>query len=332
MAYYHKIAPKLPNGIIDRSKRDIDQIEFNATWNRWRRNYYGRPNLSNANFSYGYLTASDMDLYACDLIGVEFVGAILAGSILIEADLRGAQFQAAHIMDSSFDSANLTGANLARIHLLRCSLRNAILTDCEVYGLSAWDVDLIGAHQSNLTISDPHGHKLTVENIEIAQFIYLLLKSEKLRTVIDALTSKMVLILGRFTSERKAVLDAVKTKLTDQGYYPVIFDFDKPASRDLTETVSTLAHLSRFIIADLSDPRAIPHELASIVPTLAIPVQPIIIKSQKPYAMFLDFQKKYHWVLATYQYTDIEDLVSNLAEQIVTPAEIKAAELQSAKS
>jgi hypothetical protein len=49
---------------------------------------------------------------------------------------------------------------------------------------------------------------ITVDNIEVAQFIYLMLHNEKIRDVIDTITSKAVLILGRFTGERKAVLDA----------------------------------------------------------------------------------------------------------------------------
>jgi hypothetical protein len=44
---------------------------------------------------------------------------------------------------------------------------------------------------------------VTVDNIEVAQFISLLLHNEKIRDVIDTITSKVVLILGRFTDERK---------------------------------------------------------------------------------------------------------------------------------
>jgi len=51
----------------------------------------------------------------------------------------------------------------------------------------------------------------------------------------------------------------------------------KPDSRDITETVTTLARLARFIIADITDPKSIPLELQSIVPDVAVPVQPLTV-------------------------------------------------------
>ena len=39
---------------------------------------------------------------------------------------------------------------------------------------------------------------------------YLLLNNEEIRHVIDTITSKVVLILGRFMPERKAILDAIR--------------------------------------------------------------------------------------------------------------------------
>ena len=59
-----------------------------------------------------------------------------------------------------------------------------------------------------------------------------------------------MLILGRFTEERKAVLHAIRDVLRDHNLVPVLFDFEGPRNRDLTETISTLAHLSRTIVAD----------------------------------------------------------------------------------
>ena len=81
-----------------------------------------------------------------------------------------------------------------------------------------------------------------------------------------------------------------------------------------------------FIIADLTEPSSIPKELEAIVPTLAVPVQPLLERSTRPYAMFKDYWK-YHWVLEVYRYNELEDLLASLKEHVIEPAERKAKEL-----
>ena len=147
-------------------------------------------------------------------------------------------------------------------------MKNANLTGCHVYGVSVWNLKLEGVQQRDLIITRDDEPVITVDNLEVAQFIYLLLHNEKIRDVIDTITSKAVLILGRFTPERKALLDALREELRHRNYVPILFDFDKPKSKDVTGTVETLARMARFIIADLTDPSSIPHELATIVPSL----------------------------------------------------------------
>jgi hypothetical protein len=56
-----------------------------------------------------------------------------------------------------------------------------------------------------------------------------------------------VLILGRFTDERKAVLDALREELRKRDYVPILFDFSVPATRDITETISLLARMARLL-------------------------------------------------------------------------------------
>src|SRR5207244_6533957 len=126
------------------------------------------------------------------------------------------------------------------------------------------------------------------------------------------ITSKVVLVLGRFTDERKPVLAALRDTLRKRDYLPVLFDFEKPSSRDITETVSTLAHMARFVIADITDAKSIPQELMAIVPTLpSVPVQPLLLASQREYGMFEHF-KRYPWVLKEYRYTSADSLLAAL--------------------
>jgi uncharacterized protein YjbI with pentapeptide repeats len=310
----------------------------------------------------------EANLREADLTKANLFGAYLNSAILIKANLSAAQLKGAHLSGATFVRANLSGANLtaanlsganlsvanlyrailreanlskARLRgtnlsdadlshaiLVKTNLKDAILTNCSIYGVSAWDVQLEGATQFNLVITRPHLPIISVDNLEVAQFIYLLLNSRKIRDVIDTIARKAVLILGRFTTNRKKVLDALREELRKQDYLPILFDFDKPASRDITETVSTLAHLSRFVIADLTDAKSIPQELMLIVPNLpSVPVQPLILTSQHEYGMFEHFTR-YSWVLPVYRYRDEISLLQSLQEHVIAPAEQKAKEIE----
>ena len=137
-----------------------------------------------------------------------------------------------------------------------------------------------------------------------------------------------MLILGRVTDERKAILDALRDELRKRDYLPILFDFDKPTSKDLTGTVKTLANMVRFIIADGTDPKSIPHELATIVPTTIVPVKPLLLAGKREYAMFRDLQRTYHWVLPTHRYKSQEQLIADLDLCVIRPAAEKADEIR----
>ncbi len=140
-----------------------------------------------------------------------------------------------------------------------------------------------------------------------------------------------MLILGRFTPERKAVLDALREKLRRRDYSPVVFDFDKPSSRSTVETVATLAHMARFVIADLTDAKSVLQELQAVVPTNpSVPVQPLILATQAEPGMF-DFFRLYPWVLPSYRYSEPAGLLGALTDGVIGPAEAKALELRGVK-
>jgi len=147
----------------------------------------------------------------------------------------------------------------------------AKLNNCRIYGIAAWDLNLAGAEQFDLIITPAGEPVITMDNLEVAQFIYLLLHNEKIRDAIDTVSKKGVLILGRFAGERKGVLDALRTALRQRNFLPIVFDFEKPTQRDFTETIRTLAGLSVFVIADITNPRSAPLELQATVPDYMIP-------------------------------------------------------------
>jgi Pentapeptide repeats (8 copies) len=322
------------------------------TWNQWRKEHpETQPDLQRADLI-------GVSLRQANLLGANLLGAILSRANLFEAtlfranlfeanlseaDLFGATFTAANLRradltranltrttlsEADFSEANLTGANLSEATIVRTKFTKAILTDCWIYGISAWDVEMEEAQQLNLVITPPELPTITVDNLEVAQFIYLLLNNPKIRDVIDTIAKKAILILGRFTPKRKVVLDELREALRKQDYLPILFDFEKPASRDITETISTLAHLARFVIADITDAKSIPQELMAIVPNLpSVAVQPLILNSQHEYGMFEHFTR-FSWVLPIYRYTDEASLLQSLQENVIAPAELKAKELE----
>src|SRR5215203_1790276 len=219
-------------------------------WNAWRdKNPEVRPNLSGADLFGANLNRAN--LHGANLNGANLHAANLGRTKLGGADLRGADLRGANL-----NGANLHAANLSTATLVQADFTNADLTGSRIYGVCAWGLKLNGTKQQNLVITATNEPEITVDNIEVAQFIYLLLHNEKIRDVIDTITSKAVLILGSF-GERKEILDAIREELRKHDYLPILFDFDVPTTRDITETVSLLAHMARFIIADLTDPSSI---------------------------------------------------------------------------
>ena len=258
----------------------------------------------------------------------ELQRAILLGADLYKADLGEANLYGADLGEANLSEAKLSGANLRRSRLIETDLRGADLIGSSVYGTSVWKVDVDErTKQQNLFISDWNEPSITVDNIKVAQFIYLLLENQEIREVIDTITSKAVLILGRFSEDRKPVLDAIRDELRKHDYLPILFDFDVPENRDITETVSLLAHMARFVIADLTGPSSIAKELEAIVPSLAVPVQPLLEGLARPYAMFKDYWK-YEWVLPPYRYEGLQLLLAALAEKVIAPAEAKVKALE----
>jgi Pentapeptide repeats (8 copies) len=287
-----------------------------AAWHDWRRkNPDTRPDLSGAilsraDLSRAYLNGANLSLAILNrahlsrarLSRADLSRTNLSEADLSEADLRGAKLREADLTGAYLNGAKLSGADLSGATLLRTDLRGADLTGCRIYGISAWDLKLSGATQRNLVITREQAPEITVDNIEIAQFIYLLLHNQKIRDVIDTLGKKGVLLLGRFTEGRIAILERLREELRKRGFLPIVFNFDKPDTMTFTQTVRLLAGMSRFVIADVTNP--------------------------KPFAMLEDLWIQYRdWVFEPLYYSSLETLVAALDEKIIKPAEVRFAEL-----
>jgi len=260
------------------------------------------------------------DLRKAKLRNARLSEANLSGADLGGADLRDADLSGANLYKADLIRANLTKADLSNANLVKTNLENADLSGCHIYGISAWNLKVNEeTKQSGLIITQDDEPTVTVDDLEVAQFIYLLLNRQKLRNIIDTITSKAVLILGRFTPERKAVLDAMANELRKNNLLPIIFDFERATSKDFTETIKTLAGLSLFVIADITNPKSAPLELQATIPDYQIPFVPIIEEGGQPFSMFRDLPK-YPWVLKLLTYSSLAVLMGGFKKAIIDEA------------
>ena len=155
------------------------------------------------------------------------------------------------------------------------------------------------------------------------------LDGEGVSRMLSDIASRTVLILGRFTAQRKAILDALHKALMTppRNYSPLVFDFERPNDRTLIGSILRYASVSRFVIADLSDPKSVPAELQAIVPQfVTLPVVPIIETSQREYPVADDILGRQS-VKPVVHYRDEAHLMTILDAQILAPAEKLYAEL-----
>jgi uncharacterized protein YjbI with pentapeptide repeats len=309
---------------------DADLTDVDLRW----------ANLASANLRSASFTGADLrwanlrtaDLTDAYLIGTKLCEANLTEAILLDATLERADLTRATLIEANLNQAGLIGANLTEADLTMANLVEAVvdratLSGAEVYGVSVWNLHGTPLEQHDLVITRHNEPVLTADDLEVAQFLYLLLNNEKLRSVIDTITSKVVLILGRFADERKAVLDALRNALRHRNFSPVLFDFDPSANQDITDSVTLLARMARFVVADLTDPQSVQQELTLIAPEVMVAIQPIIAAGQEPWSMFADLQRRSQGLLPVHEYRDLDDLLDGLAEDVIQPAEAKRREL-----
>jgi uncharacterized protein YjbI with pentapeptide repeats len=318
-------------------------VEANLSGVDLRRTYLPQKDLSKANLSGAHLSEADLseadlimanlsraNLRRADLSGADLIGADLSYADLSNANLSKANLVKANLTQANLSRTNLSGADLSEADLILANLSLATLVETRleganisnslIYGISAWNLKINQeTKQFSLTIThigEPH---ITVDNLEVAQFIHLLLNRKKLRKVIDTITSKSVLILGRFTPERKSILDSMANELREHNLIPIIFDFKRASSRDFTETIKTLAGLSLFVIADVTNPKSAPLELQATVPDYKIPFVPILEKGEEPFSMLPDLLT-FPWVLPLLEYESSIELINTFESAIIEEA------------
>lgn len=325
---------------------------------------FSKANLQGASFagnadtggSPAWLLRSNFS--SADLSGCNFSGVMLADSQFTACHSSGKTvFEGADLQGANFNNANLSGANMRGVNLQlaqlsETDLRGADLSGSDIYGATVVEpktdattkqeglrvtptrpaISVNRSRRISLVAPRTIVPDLHTKSLEHGNLLYLMGHTD-LAALFGATTEKGVLLLGRFEGEHGKVLDELRTQLRNRGFLPMKFDFKKPGDRTLKETVVTLAGLSHFVIADITEASSVGLELATIAREFRIPIVPIMRKGRKTFSMFESFVRDYReQVLDPLEYEDVQDLIEVIEPAIIKRAEAHGQQMQAMKS
>jgi hypothetical protein len=188
-------------------------------------------------------------LNEADLRGARLSAALLNGARLTSADLSGADLR----------RADIRGADLSKARMAKADLRGADLSGSRVHGLLALDLSVDEkTNQSDLIMTQPGQSTVTVDGLDLAEFTSLLFDNEGIRGLIDAMATRVVLVLGRFSADRTRARNAIKEGLRRVKLTPVFFDAKQQSQGDLSSTLRLLLRMARFVVLEITDSADIP--------------------------------------------------------------------------
>jgi uncharacterized protein YjbI with pentapeptide repeats len=231
MAARELLRAKLNSGVEEwnewRSWDAVDKPDFRFSpfENKDFRGYnFGHADFTGTRFL--NVDLSDTNLSHANLSQVDMINVKLCN-----AKLHKTEMIASRLVDVDLSGAKITDAQLASTILIDVKVQGTTFSNCTVYGVSTWN--LIGEPlvQERLIVTPlpvplpDNPEIISVESIEVAQFIHLIINNKKIRNFIDTVTSKTVLILGSFKPGRKEVLDGLRGKATEPKLYSSLVRF-----------------------------------------------------------------------------------------------------------
>jgi hypothetical protein len=175
------------------------------------------------------------------------------------------------------------------------------------------------AKKAQVTVRTSH-EKTANQTIQHARDIDGMNYSE----IMSYTSKKRVLILGRFKERRIKILKLIKEQLQQHPnkYIPELYTYDIPDKKDLVDSICGFALLSKFIIADISEPSAVQAELQAIdMLNTSVPIVPIINKTGREYSLFTHIAKAPNVAKPTIRYNNEADVIEKLNNDVIPLAE-----------
>jgi uncharacterized protein YjbI with pentapeptide repeats len=227
--------------------------------------------INNADLSFADLRKADLsdatlshaNLSDADLQGANLSNANMEGACLVHATLRSANLALAH-----FSQADLRTADLRFSTFLETDLTNADLTGCWVRGASLGNVQIEGAKQYDLLLTDEDSLNVTSDQFYMAHVLSLFLEKQNIRILMQVSMKKMVFVLGYFEDKREEILHVVKDFLRVRGYWVVFLKTSSTLGPEESEMIAVLSHLALFSIADGTNNKELFRITQEIAPSL----------------------------------------------------------------
>jgi uncharacterized protein YjbI with pentapeptide repeats len=315
-------------------------------WNAWRKRHPGSVNFANPYWydcpgpggvqikganrvDFSGMNLSGVSIYSAFAEGLNLRDSVFENAHFEEGDFSRADFSGATFLGTKFNKTILTGANfdgatfvncnLNRVNLVGAAFHVREISETVVYGIASWDLRTSDdMKQSKLVIERTYDLysdlvrqgkvPMMVDDIELAQFVYYLSNHKKMRDALNILNDSGVLLLGQFKNGGLERLYSLREWFQRKGYMAMIFDFARPDNLSLTETVVTMAGLSKFVVVDLSG-SSVPAELQAILSQIKKPV----LAFGDPYALFPDLADQSSAVAVE---SDAAHLLSALEEKL----------------
>lgn len=320
-----------------------------------------RANLNHADLSWARFQNAEFrsaDLSHADLSNGKFPDTSFMGEALLccanlehadfkRARLYGANLTGAYLLSTNLDGADLRRATLDLASLLGTSFRGAKLSQVSAMGVVARDIDTntktVQSHIRPGIIRFRHRtnpresvveEEIAFHSLGTASFESELYGPESIRHLIDAGSSSIVLILGRFEKRRRQALAELEDYLRWRLYKPRVFDFQPPPNKELIDIVRFIAAMSEFVIVDLTDPQSVPLEIQVIGPDTMIPIVPIVQSRVRVFTMFEDLLRRYFWILRPIRYTNMRELLQfpNFEDAVIERVACVKKEIQRRRS
>jgi uncharacterized protein YjbI with pentapeptide repeats len=227
---------------------------------------------------------------------------------LSDADLRGADLRGADLRGADLSGADLSGADLSYSICAGSNFSRASLTGCRIYAMCSWDMTADDVVQKSLCITLRDEPEIVVDELQVAQFIALWIAGGTLPSVITAESTRLVLIVGRFTGERKALFEALADDLRSRGYQPLYQELDPRQGRsDQMEVFGKLARLCGLVLADLSGAGDLWRLLTASMPALPSVICQPLIQAEEPGS--IDDTRTGPGLLSLHTYRDVDGLL-----------------------